>query len=223
MNKLYSTLMLVFTISILSAQEISIGLNGGIIGYQGDLVDGPVDLKELNPLFGANIKYQAWRDLAITANFNTGKITGNDANSDRLMDRGLTLTTNLSEVALQLEYHPLGRGGRYNRIGDFFKSMSPFVFGGVGYSFNEPEVTGLPASSPDLDNMIMSRLVIPFGLGVQYTFNENLYLGLEACSRYVPDDYLDGVSLEGNPQAKDWYYSLGIRLGFYLGGEPSMF
>lgn len=223
MNKFFTTLFLVLSIGLLSAQEVSLGIQGGVIGYQGDLVDGPVDLKEINTVFGANFKYQKWRDLAITANINVGKISGDDANSERLMNRGLTFQSTLLEGTLQLEYHPFGRGGRYTRIGDFFKSISPFVFGGVGYAFTNPEVTGLPAGSTDLDNTITSRLVVPFGLGVQYTFNEFIYLGLEATSRYVPDDYLDGVSIEGNPNANDWYYSFGVRVGFYLVGEPSFF
>jgi len=89
--------------------------------------------------------------------------------------------------------------------------------------FGEPEVMGLPNSSEDALNDITSRLVIPFGIGVQATFNENYYVAFEGGTRYLSDDYLDGVSVSGNPNANDWYLTVGIKIGFYLSGEPSMF
>ena len=89
--------------------------------------------------------------------------------------------------------------------------------------FGEPTVTGLQPSSEDLLNDITSRLVVPFGIGVQATFNEQFYVGIEGGTRYLTDDYLDGVSLAGNPNANDWYPTVGIKVGFFLSGEPSMF
>jgi len=94
---------------------------------------------------------------------------------------------------------------------------------GAGYMFGEPKVTGLPATSEDILNDITSRLIIPFGFGVQGTFSEKYYFGIEGGTRYLMDDYLDGVSVSGNPGANDWYLTIGLKVGFYLSGEPSMF
>ena len=151
-----------------------------------------------------------------------GKIAGNDANSDKLASRGYSFESNITELSLAVEYHPLGRG-RWDKKNELIKSISPYVYGGVGYMLGEPEVMGLPTSSEDLLNDITSRLVVPFGIGVQATFNEKYYLAFEGGTRYITDDYLDGVSLSGNPNANDWYITAGIKVGFYLSGEPSMF
>ena len=151
-----------------------------------------------------------------------GKITGDDANSDKLAPRGYSFESNVTELSIAAEYHPLGKG-RWSNRNELIKSISPYVYGGVGFMFGEPTVLGLPSTSEDLLNDITSRLVIPFGIGVQATFSEKYYVAFEGGSRYITDDYLDGVSISGNPKANDWYLTVGIKVGFYLSGEPSMF
>lgn len=204
------------------SQELSIGLYGGAMTYQGDLVEGLVDLSEIQPAFGVSVRYLWFKDIAITGNFITGKVTGDDANSKSFPDRGFSFESNLSEASLVVEYHPIGRG-RWNRTNELIKDLSPYVYGGVGYAFGEAEVIGLPPNSQDLLDVTSSRLVVPMGIGVQYTFSESLYVELVGGTRYVTDDYIDGVSVAGNPDAKDWYLTAGIKIGYYLSGEPSMF
>ncbi|MBT8221056.1 MAG: outer membrane beta-barrel protein [Bacteroidia bacterium] len=204
------------------AQELSFGIYAGAFNYQGDLVEGLIEIKETQPAFGLFGKYLMFRDLAISGNVFFGKISGDDANSEELSMRGLSFESNLVEGAVTLEYHPIGQG-RFNSRGDFLKSISPYVYAGVGFTFGEPEVTGFSQGAEDLNNTTTTRLGIPFGLGVQWTFNEKLYVALEGGTRMIFDDYLDGVSISGNPDANDWYVTAGLKVGFYLSGEPSMF
>ena len=204
------------------SQELSAGIYGGVMAYQGDLVDGIIDFAEIQPAVGLNLKYRWFKDLALSGNLIFGKLSGNDANSEKLAPRGLSFESNVIEGSIVAEYHPIGQG-RWNRKNELIKSISPYVYGGVGFTFGEPETVGLPPESEDLQNNTTARLSIPFGIGVQGTFSEKFYIALEGGSRYVPDDYLDGVSFAGNPDAKDWYITAGIKIGFYLTGEPSMF
>lgn len=206
----------------LFSQELSFGVYGGAFNYQGDLVESLIEIKETRPAFGLFGKYLMYRDLAVTANVIFGKISGDDANSEKLASRGISFESSLLEGSIVLEYHPLGEG-RFNDRGDFFKSLSPYLYGGVGFAFGEPEVLGLAPGSQDLNNTTTTRLGIPFGLGVQWTFNEQFYVGLEGGTRMIFDDYLDGVSQSGNPKANDWYVTAGIKFGIYISGEPSMF
>lgn len=204
------------------AQELSVDLFGGVVAYQGDLVDGLIDFDEIQPAFGAGFKYLWFQDIAVRGSVMIGKLSGNDANSDKLAPRGLSFESNITELSLAVEYHPLGRG-RWDRKNELIKSISPYVYVGAGYMFGEPMVTGLPSTSEDTLNDITSRFVVPFGIGVQATFSEKYYIGIEGGTRYLNDDYLDGVSISGNPEANDWYPSIGIKVGFFLSGEPSMF
>lgn len=206
----------------IDAQELSVDLYGGVITYQGDLVDGLVDFAELQPAFGAGIKYLWFKDIAVRGSVLVGKISGDDANSEKLASRGYSFESNITELSIAVEYHPLGQG-RWSNRNELIKSISPYVFAGVGYMFGEPTVTGLPSTSEDLLNDITSRLVVPFGIGVQATFSEKYYVAFEGGTRYLTDDYLDGVSISGNPKANDWYPTVGLKIGFFLGGEPSMF
>ena len=219
---LFFVVFYLFQTNKIQAQELSVDLYGGVFAYQGDLVDGIVDFSEIQPAYGASIKYLWFKDIAIRGSVLVGKITGDDANSDKLASRGYSFESNITELALSVEYHPLGQG-RWDRKNDLIKSISPYIYAGVGYMFGEATVIGLPSTSEDLLNDITSRLVVPFGIGVQATFNEKYYLAFEGGTRYLTDDYLDGVSISGNPEANDWYLTVGIKVGFYLSGEPSMF
>jgi len=219
---LFTALVCLFQHNKIGAQELSVDLYGGVITYQGDLVDGLIDFSEIQPAFGASIKYLWFKDIAVRGSVLIGKISGDDANSDKLAPRGFSFESSVTELSLAVEYHPLGRG-RWDRKNELIKSISPYIYGGVGYMFGEPTVSGLPPTSEDLLNDITSRLVIPFGIGVQATFSEKYYVGIEGGTRYLSDDYLDGVSLSGNPKANDWYPTVGIKIGFFLTGEPSMF
>jgi len=220
-------LYFLLVISLLSltdvvAQELSFEAYAGAMNYQGDLVDGIVEIKETQLAFGAGFKYQMFSDISIRGSVILGKISGDDLNSERFTDRGYSFENKITEMTVAVEYHPLGRG-RWNLRNELIKNISPYVYGGAGYMFGDPTVMGLPPSSEDLADETTSRLVIPFGIGVQATFNESYYIGIEAGTRYLGDDYIDGVSIEGNPGANDWYLTGGIKVGFFLSGEPSMF
>lgn len=206
----------------LYAQELSVEAYAGAMTYQGDLVDGIVDFSEIQLAYGAGFKYLMFKDIAVRGGVILGKISGDDANSEKLAPRGFSFESKVTELSLAVEYHPLGRG-RWDRRNDLIRSISPYVYAGAGYMFGTPTVMGLPPASEDLNNDITSRLVVPLGIGVQATFHESYYIALEGGTRYITDDYLDGVSIEGNPNANDWYLSANIKIGFYLSGEPSMF
>jgi hypothetical protein len=60
---------------------------------------------------------------------------------------------------------------------------------------------------------------LPFGLGVKAYLSPKWTLSAELGLRPVFNDYLDGVSYAGNPDANDWYGVFSIMLGHRIGLE----
>ena len=54
------------------------------------------------------------------------------------------------------------------------------------------------------------------GGGVRADLLENLGLGLEGGWRITQNDYLDGVSTNGNPDGNDLYIFVGATLSYFF-------
>jgi hypothetical protein len=52
------------------------------------------------------------------------------------------------------------------------------------------------------------------GLGVKYKLSRNLTVSVEIGLRIASTDYLDEVSLKGNPGNNDWYSLTGLTLTY---------
>lgn len=78
------------------------------------------------------------------------------------------------------------------------------VIDGYGYDVTELQTDDdTPSKSGSVTN-----LVIPVGLGVNYKLNEKLNLELEASSRFIASDKLDGKV--SNSDDKYWFFSIGV-------------
>ena len=84
------------------------------------------------------------------------------------------------------------------------------VVNGYGYKVIEGDKVA-NGSNPDKDNAI-TELIFPLGLGANYKINDKLNLELEASSRYINSDKLDGkVNWKDD---KYWFVSIGITYKF---------
>ena len=77
------------------------------------------------------------------------------------------------------------------------------VIDGYGYDVTELQTDDTPSKSGSITN-----LVIPVGLGVNYKLNEKLSLELEASSRFIASDKLDGKVSKSDD--KYWFFSIGV-------------
>ena len=224
MRRLY-LLMMVFSIPLfLSAQtKWEAGLLLGLSNYQGDLVVKSTPLfSEGNFTFGVQGKYVWNYNFTFRGGLTFAKLSGDDFNYKILerQYRGASFETSITEISIITEWEPLG-SKRYQSGADFKKSISPFIFAGFAFAITNPEpdfsrsgATGFAErGNQDLNaNFFESRFVIPFGLGVKVDFQEFWYVALELGMRAAFTDYLDGISLAGNPDKNDWYVIAGISI-----------
>ncbi len=201
----------------------------GLANYQGDLVEGTLPLfKEGNISFGVAGKYLINYQWAVSAGVLFGKLTGDDYNSAEYFrqKRGVSFENSFSELSIRLEWEPFGER-HYLALNEAKAFFSPFLFFGTGFSFTNPQVNTSRTEGPgmfqlierDLNkNYFKSRIILLTGLGVKYDVNDLWVVGVEAGIRYGFTDYLDGISIAGNMDKRDWYSFAGISLFHRLPG-----
>lgn len=189
-------------------QKWEIGLSGGMAAAQSDVSNR--DLKSSNITGGLLLRYHLDNNIALRGNIVYAELSGDDNKIGR-EDRGFNFSTPLIEGSLMAELDFLGK--RRFKSGQFRRTFSPYIFGGVGYAFadqatyyNELENVSLrPAIELDKANQKSQFLNIPMGIGVKYDVSPNWIIGLEAGIRFLFNDYLDGVSQAGNTRRNDTY------------------
>ncbi|MBI5917477.1 MAG: OmpA family protein [Bacteroidetes bacterium] len=191
------------------------GLFLGISNYLGDLVEPTFTLKQSNPAFGILLRNHLSDNFGIRANLFYGKIEGDDANYDRNRDRGAKFESTLVELSLMGEYEFLGHK-RYTADGAFRKVVSPYIFGGAGVTFGNPDV-----ANGDIEDFGNTRFALPLGLGIKFDLSRKVSLGLEYGTRFTFTDFMDGIKATGDPDNNDIYNFGGLVLGFRFGDKDS--
>ncbi|MEZ4948599.1 MAG: DUF6089 family protein [Saprospiraceae bacterium] len=210
-------------------KDLEIGFFAGIANYQGDLAEGNIQLGETKISLGGLIRYHLSSKFDIRASGFFGTISGDDANSDVLAFRKYRFQANLAEANLMFEWKVFGKL-RYNEVGMFIPSITPYIFAGVGYTLADkttecyhPEClnNGInPFPEPGDRNTFIT---MPIGIGVKWDFYEYISLGAEWGWRNAFSDYLDGVSIYGKPGNNDWYFFSGATLSFFFGNGSNDF
>ena len=212
------------------------GLSAGTLVYQGDLTPSSFgSLKTLKPSVSVYASRILNRWLSVRANLVVGKLAGDDAKYSSpawRQQRNFNFSSPVTEVSALAVWNIFGNNGNSESRG-----FSPYLFGGVGYSFlhirrdwskmnssfftsesnvqlglNADSAHGLPRGMP----------VFPLGAGLRYPITRSLSLSAEAAYRFSFSDYLDGFSKSGNPVKKDHYTSYSIGLIYTLGGKNRM-
>ncbi|MFN0173743.1 MAG: thrombospondin type 3 repeat-containing protein [Saprospiraceae bacterium] len=162
-------------------------------------------------------------------------------------ERNFSFETFLTEVALRVEWDILGkwrfRRGidtsvytlnkhtQYALVNGFKRSIAPYIFvGGGGLASSAKAKMNYPkleaAQQPleikeDLNNAKSLRITptLSFGGGVHFDIAPRFVLGAELSANLPFTDYLDGISIAGNPEKRDWFWFGGLTLGFRLGAN----
>lgn len=226
LSKLLILLLITAATTALRAQEYKWegGVFIGASNYQGDLVKPAIfTLKETNLGYGLLLRRHLDKNWALRLNLAGGKITGNDANFDERKSRGYSFSSTLTEATLLAEWDILGKR-RWNADDSFKRIFSPYLFAGAGAAFTDTSVDFNDQNTTniqrDKEQAADSRtnLSIPVGAGIKWDLNENWNLGVEMGYRLTVNDYLDGVSLAGDPDDDDWYILGGLTLTAKFGG-----
>jgi Domain of unknown function (DUF6089) len=213
--------------AMFSQQKMEFGVFGGFANYQGDLVQDQIALTETRLSYGGFLRYHVSNKVKVRGNFLYGFISGNDANNadEGLRLRGWSFRSDILEASFMGEFHPLGRS-RVGSTGIFRRQLSPFVGIGAGIATFTPKVRVTEVQDADLfpeQNEKTLSVAIPFVFGVRADLFENFSLGAEIGWRATFNDYLDGVSMYGNPDKNDWYVMAGLTASFFFGDSQPDF
>ncbi len=187
-----------------TGQRFDIGLQAGGSLYGGDLTQLNFDsyLKNANGAFGGFFRWNAGPAFSLKLGFMYTNLSGDDEGGIN-EDRQLSFRTSLMEPALMLEYQPFRFSNGRSNI-----SWKPFLTGGVGFFFFDPEtfvestnqwVKLQPLGTegqglPDYNALYnRSGVSIPFGLGLKVTVSATWTFGFEVIIRKTFTDYLDDV------------------------------
>lgn len=213
-----------------------IGINGGLMIYQGDLTPSPLgSYKTASPAFGVYVSRVLNPYFAVRANAAFGSLKGDEArysNPSWRKLRALNFSTPVTEITGLLVWNPFGNNN--NEIGLGF---TPYLMAGAGVSFlnisrdySKMDSVTFPSSSKQRQGLgidsvhILPRSIValPLGAGVAYYLSPNFSLTFETIFRYTFTDYLDGFSHAADANQKDFYHSHTIGLVYRFGKKSQL-
>jgi len=208
--------------SIFCQQKIEGSILFGAAYYGGDLKENAISLDNTYPCYGAVLRYNFNSSYAAKFQFLRGQIGGDDEQTPNKA-RGLYFNSDFMIISLAAEILPW-RKHRFNNMGEFQKSFSPYFSAGVAMIQSADEVksrstTEIQTLPEEEDKDVF--IGFPFGAGIRWDFHEHFTLGAEGIWYATFSDYLDGVSKYGNPKKKDWIMSGTVYLSYFFGSsEP---
>jgi len=151
------------------------------------------------------------------AEFSVYSIEGTDIGTPNEGRGGEFESTNF-ELALIASYYLWPTNDPYyaRRI------FNPYAFAGLGVTYFNPKavVNGEKQALQPLmtEGVKYDRIagVLPFGVGASFQINYIFDISIEGGMRYTFTDFLDDMSERGNPDSKDWYWIMAIKLELYL-------
>ena len=220
-------LALIAPMCLWGQSKLEVGLQLGGSNYGGDLVKPTIFIgEETNFGFGIFGRYRVQDNLAIRGNLIFSGMSGDDQNfADEdffRAERDISFESPLTEFSVLAEFEPFGKK-RYED-GTFKKILSPYVFAGLGFAFIDPDTDYSRSNVNGVEEDMMvdasnAQITIPVGAGVKLDLSEKTNIGFELGVRPTFTDYLEGVSLAGNPNKNDWYLFGGLVLSSRFGSR----
>ena len=212
------------SLSLFAQQKIEGTLLLGAGYYGGDLKENAISLDFTYPCYGAALRYNFNSSYAAKFQFLKGRIAGDDAKTPNKA-RGLYFDSDYLIISLAGEILPW-RKNRFNNMGDFQPSFSPYFSAGVAMVQSADEVK----SRSTTENQTLPEegdkdvfIGFPFGTGIRWDLHEKYSIGLEGIWYATFSDYLDGISKYGNPKKKDWIMSATIYFSYFFGSPDPDF
>ncbi len=230
-----STLALLLLSEVLVAQvqerriprfwEGGVGLH--LSNYSGDLAPDHISVANTRWSSSLYARYHWTPTFQMRGNIQYIRLSGDDRHYSPNARRSFRFTNNILEFSglveisiINIAYDPPKKTRTYY--------FTPYVFVGAGVALHNPKVTYYgPAADrplferepiPEGGQARQTNTVFPFGLGLRLIASDFVAVSAEACARPAPTDLLDGVSLNGNPKRKDWYYTAGLTVSYFFNG-----
>ncbi|HEX2607228.1 MAG TPA: DUF6089 family protein [Flavisolibacter sp.] len=197
-----------------------IGVNGGILVYQGDLTPSAVgSFKTPRFVLGFQGSKPLTKTVAVRIDFSRGSLHGDESlysHPEWRQQRNFAFDAKTNEITASLVYQPVRN-----------IKLQPYVFAGAGISFVRisrdysrlnreffsTETHLLEGLETDISHSLPRRIpILPVGLGIRYPLSSRLSVSGEAAYRFMNTDYLDGFSQSVNPDLKDHYYKFSLGM-----------
>jgi hypothetical protein len=210
-------------------KDMSVGLNGGLYVYQGDLTPDPIgSFRTIKPGLSVFATKPVNHFLAARLHISFASLQGNDSRYSKpeyRQQRNFYFFTPLMEFSGQLVWNIRGRN--YDDYG-----IQPYVFAGAGVSLirTQKDYSRMNTAYFGEASEVYSGLVVdnahgtpralfsvPAGIGATYPLSERFSVNLETSYRFIFTDYLDGFSQSANPKLNDHYHSTSAGLIYKFG------
>lgn len=148
-------LILCFALTSNAQSKSEFGTFLGVANYQGDFVEGNVNLSNTRFGFGVLFRHHFTEQVSARGNFMMGLISGSDlieTDPVRTEFRKLEFNANIFETSVVVEYFPLRKAQATKKKGsksssaadaatskksNFEPQWSPYIFAGVGYTVSQ--------------------------------------------------------------------------------------
>ena len=204
----------------LHSQIYEVGAYFGISGYRGDLNQEKV-FNKTHEAGGLMLRYNHNQHISARLNAGYTVLRGNDTRNDNPYTifpgtiRQYSFETMVVESSLQGEVNFLPF-----TAGDPETRFTPYIFGGGGGIYFDPKIyregvrqTRLerPADLEFADKLSLIGLV---GIGIKLNVVRDIVVDGAWGFRFTNTDYLDEVSLRGNPKDNDYYSIISLTVTY---------
>lgn len=185
---------------VASAQNFHFSGRLGLAGYQGDLKAQAISFSQTKPMLSLGARYDLSEHLTARSYFSFTSLKADDKKGGSTMQqRNLNFKTKILDWELTAQYSLFNLNYRW---------WTPYLFAGIGVfhfkpytydsagnkTFLKPLSTEGEGFAPGAQNYKLTQFSIPFGLGAEYSLNEDMRLGIEFGYRKTFTDYIDDVS-----------------------------
>lgn len=212
-------------------KDMSVGLNGGVYIYQGDLTPQALgSLHTIKPGFSLFAKKPINHFLAARLHISIASLKGDDSRysvPEYRKQRNFYFTSSLKEFSGQLVWNI--RGMNYEDRG-----IQPYLFTGAGLSlirvrkdysrmdlsvFGEGSDVWAGLVADNAHGTPRALFSVPVGVGAEYPISNRFSVNIETAYRFIFSDYLDGFSQSANPKLQDHYHSTSVGLIYKFGNK----
>jgi len=183
-----------------NAQNFHFATRLGLANYQGDLKKSSVSLSQAKFLFSLGARYDLSEHVMARSYITLTGLQADDKKGTAAMkQRNLNFRSKIFEWEIS---------GQYSFFSLNEKWWTPYVYAGIGlFHFNpstkdtngnktflKPLSTEGQGFMPGIKEYKLWQLNIPFGIGAEYSLNEDMRIGIEMGYRKLFTDHLDDVS-----------------------------
>jgi hypothetical protein len=185
---------------ISAAQNFYFSGRLGLANYKGDLKAKTISLAQAKLIGSIGVRYDLSEHIAARSYLTLTSLHADDKKGTSAMQqRNLNFQSKIADWELTCQYNLFSLNDHW---------WTPYVFAGIGvYHFNpytkdssgnkyflQPLSTEGEGFITGMKDYKKTQFNIPFGLGAEYSLNEDMRIGIEFGYRKIFTDYLDDVS-----------------------------